>query len=84
MLGVIALLAVGLMGTGGGRKVKRVRRRSEMPKSEVEQSKEDDLPAPVKSEEDASTRRDQKLSRSQTNSISTAKWSIRNIPLRMS
>jgi hypothetical protein len=64
MLGVIALLAVGLMGTGGGRKVKRVRRRSEMPKSEVEQSKEDDLPAPVKSEEDASTRRDQKLSRS--------------------
>jgi len=62
----ILLLIIFLMGTGGGRKVERVRRRSEM---EVEESKSDpdqELPAPVQSEEDASSRRDAKLSRSRS------------------
>ena len=62
----IMLLIIFLMGTGGGRKVERVRRRSEM---EVEDSKSEpdqELPAPVQSEEDASARRDAKLSRSRS------------------
>ena len=63
LLGIIALLAIFLMGTGGGRKVKRVRRKAAKP-TEEEDEAEDDLPAPVTSEEDASSRRDAKLSRS--------------------
>jgi len=63
LLGIIALLAIFLMGTGGGRKVKRVRRKVAKP-AEEEDEAEDDLPAPVTSEEDASSRRDAKLSRS--------------------
>ena len=62
----ILLLIIFLMGTGGGRKVERIRRRSEV---EVEESKSEpnqELPAPVQSEEDASARRDAKLSRSRT------------------
>lgn len=64
LLGIIALLAIFLMGTGGGRKVKRVRRKVAKPVEEEEDEAEDDLPAPVTSEEDASSRRDAKLSRS--------------------
>jgi hypothetical protein len=63
LLGIIALLAIFLMGTGGGRKVKRVRRKVAKP-TEEEDEAEDDLPAPVTSEVDASSRRDAKLSRS--------------------
>ena len=62
----ILLLTIFLMGTGGGRKVERIRRRSEV---EVEESKSEpnqELPAPVQSEEDASARRDAKLSRSRS------------------
>ena len=62
----ILLLIIFLMGTGGGRKVERIRRRSEV---EVEESKSEpaqELPAPVQSEEDASARRDAKLSRSRS------------------
>ena len=64
LLGIIALLAIFLMGTGGGRKVKRVRRKVAKSVEEEEDEAEDDLPAPVTSEEDASSRRDAKLSRS--------------------
>ncbi len=61
-LGLIALLAIGLMGTGGGRKVRRVRRRPQA--SDVEESEEESLPAPVIAEDDTTSRRDQKLARS--------------------
>ena len=61
---VILLLIIFLMGTGGGRKVERIRRRSEMEDGESEPEQE--LPAPVQSEEDASSRRDAKLSRSRS------------------
>ena len=63
---VILLLIIFLMGTGGGRKVERIRRRSEMEQEEIEPEPDQELPAPVQSEEDASTRRDAKLSRSRT------------------
>jgi len=61
----LLLLIIFLMGTGRGRKVERIRKRSEM----VEQTKsdaEEELPAPVQSEDDASARRDAKLSRSRS------------------
>ena len=58
----ILLLIIFLMGTGGGRKVERIRKRSDMVKDEPEESK-DELPAPVQSKEDVSSRRDAKLSR---------------------
>ena len=61
---VILLLIIFLMGTGGGRKVERIRRRSEMEEEESDSAEE--LPAPVQSEEDASSRRDAKLSRSRS------------------
>ena len=61
---VIILLIIFLMGTGGGRKVERIRHRSEM--KEEESEPEQELPAPVQSEEDASARRDAKLSRSRS------------------
>ncbi|MEC9090570.1 MAG: hypothetical protein VYC11_04285 [Candidatus Thermoplasmatota archaeon] len=61
----ILLLIIFLMGTGGGRKVKRIRHRSELVEEELEQE-ETELPAPVKSEEDTSSRRDSKLSRSRS------------------
>ncbi len=64
LLGIIALLAIFLMGTGGGRKVKRVRRKVAKSVEEEEGEAEDNLPAPVTSKEDASSRRDAKLSRS--------------------
>jgi len=63
---VILLLIIFLMGTGGGRKVERIRRRSEMEQEEIKSEPDQELPAPVQSEEDASTRRDAKLSRSRT------------------
>ncbi len=63
---VILLLIIFLMGTGGGRKVKRIRRRSEMEHEEAESEPEQELPAPVQSEEDASSRRNAKLSRSRS------------------
>ena len=63
---VILLLIIFLMGTGGGRKVERIRRRSEVEQEEVTSEPDQELPAPVQSEEDASTRRDAKLSRSRT------------------
>lgn len=63
---VILLLIIFLMGTGGGRKVKRIRRRSEMEQEEAESEPEQELPAPVQSEEDASSRRNAKLSRSRS------------------
>ena len=62
---VILLLIIFLMGTGGGRKVERIRRRSEVVEPSAEED-EDELPAPVKSEEDTSSRRDAKLSRSRS------------------
>ena len=52
----ILLLIIFLMGTGGGRKVERVRKRSERVETEPEETKEE-LPAPVQSHEDASSRR---------------------------
>ena len=63
---VILLLIIFLMGTGGGRKVKRVRHRSEMEQEETTSEPEQEIPAPVQSEEDASARRDAKLSRSRS------------------
>ena len=54
-----------LMGTGGGRKVERIRKRSEKIEAEPEELKEE-LPAPVQSDVDASSRRNTKLSRSRT------------------
>lgn len=63
---VIILLIIFLMGTGGGRKVERIRHRSEMEGQELESESEQELPAPVQSEEDASARRDAKLSRSRS------------------
>ncbi|MEE2747420.1 MAG: hypothetical protein VX473_03010 [Candidatus Thermoplasmatota archaeon] len=63
---LILLLIIFLMGTGGGRKVERVRRRSDVVENESESGSSEELPAPVQSEEDASTRRDAKLSRSRT------------------
>ena len=62
----ILLLIIFLMGTGGGRKVERVRRRSELEVDEPESDAAQELPAPVQSEEDASARRDAKLSRSRS------------------
>lgn len=62
----ILLLIIFLMGTGGGRKVERVRRRSEMEVEESKSESDQELPAPVQSEEDASARRDAKLSRSRS------------------
>ncbi len=62
----ILLLIIFLMGTGGGRKVERVRRRSEMEVEESKTESDQELPAPVQSEEDASARRDAKLSRSRS------------------
>ena len=61
----ILLLIIFLMGTGGGRKVERIRKRSERVETEPEETKEE-LPAPVQSHEDASSRRNAKLSRSRT------------------
>ena len=61
----ILLLIIFLMGTGGGRKVERVRKRSEQVKIEAEEPNEE-LPAPVQSQEEVSSRRDAKLSRSRT------------------
>ena len=61
----ILLLIIFLMGTGGGRKVERVRKRSEKVEAEPEELKEE-LPAPVQSDVDASSRRNAKLSRSRT------------------
>ena len=58
---VLLLLIIFLMGTGGGRKVERIRRRSEMEQEEIESEPDQELPAPVQSEEDASARRDAKL-----------------------
>ena len=63
---VILLLIIFLMGTGGGRKVKRIRRRSEVEEEQISSTPEQELPAPVQSEEDASSRRDAKLSRSRS------------------
>lgn len=63
---LILLLIIFLMGTGGGRKVKRIRRRSEMEDEQISSTPEQELPAPVQSEEDASSRRDAKLSRSRS------------------
>ena len=63
---IILLLIIFLMGTGGGRKVERVRRRSELKVDEPEPDAGQELPAPVQSEEDASARRDAKLSRSRS------------------
>ncbi len=62
----ILLLIIFLMGTGGGRKVERIRRRSEIGVEESKSETEQELPAPVQSEEDASARRDAKLSRSRS------------------
>ena len=62
----ILLLIIFLMGTGGGRKVKRIRRRSEVEQEETASVPEQELPAPVQSEEDASARRNAKLSRSRS------------------
>ena len=62
----ILLLIIFLMGTGGGRKVERIRHRSEVEEEESESDPEQELPAPVQSEEDASARRDAKLSRSRS------------------
>ena len=62
----ILLLIIFLMGTGGGRKVERVRRRSEMDVEASKSEPDQELPAPVQSEEDASARRDAKLSRSRS------------------
>lgn len=61
----ILLLIIFLMGTGGGRKVERIRKRSERVETEPEETKEE-LPAPVQSHEDTSSRRNAKLSRSRT------------------
>ena len=63
---VLLLLIIFLMGTGGGRKVERIRRRSEMEQEVTESEPDQELPAPVQSEEDASARRDAKLSRSRS------------------
>ncbi len=63
---IILLLIIFLMGTGGGRKVERIRRRSEVEQEEIVSEPAQELPAPVQSEEDASTRRDAKLSRSRS------------------
>jgi hypothetical protein len=63
---VLLLLIIFLMGTGGGRKVKRIRHRSEMEQEGVESEPDQEIPAPVQSEEDASSRRDAKLSRSRS------------------
>ena len=62
----ILLLIIFLMGTGGGRKVERIRHRSEAEAEESKSDPEQELPAPVQSEEDASARRDAKLSRSRS------------------
>ena len=62
----ILLLIIFLMGTGGGRKVERIRRRSEEEIPESDSDSEQELPAPVQSDEDASARRDAKLSRSRS------------------
>ncbi len=62
----ILLLIIFLMGTGGGRKVERIRRRSDMEAEESKSEPDQELPAPVQSEEDASARRDAKLSRSRS------------------
>lgn len=62
-IGFILLLGIFLTGTGGGRKVKRIRRRSKEDE-ELKEDESDEIPAPVQSEEDASTRRNEKLSRS--------------------
>ena len=61
----ILLLIIFLMGTGGGRKVERIRKRSEKIETEPEELKEE-LPAPVQSDVDTSSRRNAKLSRSRT------------------
>jgi len=61
----ILLLIIFLMGTGGGRKVERIRKRSEKIEPEPEELKEE-LPAPVQSDVDVSSRRNAKLSRSRT------------------
>ena len=61
----ILLLIIFLMGTGGGRKVERIRKRSEKIEPEPEELKEE-LPAPVQSDVDTSSRRKAKLSRSRT------------------
>ena len=61
----ILLLIIFLMGTGGGRKVERIRKRSEKIEDEPEELKEE-LPAPVQSDVDTSSRRNAKLSRSRT------------------
>ena len=61
----ILLLIIFLMGTGGGRKVERIRKRSEKIETESEELKEE-LPAPVQSDVDTSSRRNAKLSRSRT------------------
>lgn len=63
-IGLILLLGIFLTGTGRGRKVKRVRRRSEVSKQIKDDDATEEIPAPVQSEEDASTRRNEKLSRS--------------------
>ena len=63
---IILLLIIFLMGTGSGRKVERIRRRSEVQQEESEPESGQELPAPVQSEEDASARRDAKLSRSRS------------------
>ena len=61
----LLLLIIFLMGTGRGRKVERIRKRSEVVEEDTS-DKEQELPAPVQSEDDASARRDAKLSRSRT------------------
>ena len=61
-LGVLFLFGIVLSGTGKGRTVKRVRKRSAVAALDAEAAME--LPAPVLEEEDASTRRQQKMSRS--------------------
>lgn len=62
-LGVLCLLAILLTGTGGGRKVHRVRRRPAAGEEASDEEEEDSLPAPVVAEDDVSTRRDEKLAR---------------------
>ena len=62
----ILLLIIFLMGTGGGRKVERIRKRSEMVQTEQDTETKEELPPPVQSDEDASSRRNAKLSRSRT------------------
>ena len=56
----ILLLIIFLMGTGGGRKVERIRKRSEKIETEPEELKEE-LPAPVQSDVDTSSRRNAEI-----------------------